>query len=113
MTPLQTKAYALLRQVPRGQVTTYKALAEALHSRAYRAIGQYMKHNPYPYETCFDPDKRIPCHRAISTSGAVGGFKGKSRGKEITQKITVLRSEGIPIANRRLVDISSYLYIVS
>ncbi|HIH47956.1 TPA: MGMT family protein, partial [Candidatus Woesearchaeota archaeon] len=32
-TPFQQKVYELLKQVPAGSVTTYKALAEALQSK--------------------------------------------------------------------------------
>jgi len=44
------KAYDLLRQVPAGRVTTYKELAHALETKAYRGIGQAMKSNPYAPE---------------------------------------------------------------
>ena len=40
------KAYDLLRQVPRGRVTTYKEIAHALGTKAYRGVGQAMKRNP-------------------------------------------------------------------
>ena len=44
------KAYDLLRKVPKGRVTTYREIAHALESRAYRAVGQAMKKNPYAPE---------------------------------------------------------------
>jgi methylated-DNA-[protein]-cysteine S-methyltransferase len=44
------KAYELLRQVPKGRVTTYKEIAHALGSRSYRGVGQAMKNNPYAPE---------------------------------------------------------------
>ncbi len=44
------KAYDLLRKVPRGRVTTYREIAHALGSRAYRSVGQAMKNNPYAPE---------------------------------------------------------------
>jgi len=44
------KAYDLLRQVPAGRVTTYKELAHALGTKAYRGIGQAMKRNPHAPE---------------------------------------------------------------
>ncbi len=40
------KAYDLLRKVPEGRVTTYKEIAHALGTKAYRGIGQAMKRNP-------------------------------------------------------------------
>ncbi len=41
------KAYDILRKVPKGRVTTYKEIAHALETRAYRAVGQAMRRNPY------------------------------------------------------------------
>jgi methylated-DNA-[protein]-cysteine S-methyltransferase len=41
------KAYDLLRGVPKGRVTTYKEIAHALGTRAYRGVGQAMRRNPY------------------------------------------------------------------
>ena len=41
------KTYDLLRQVPAGRVTTYKEIAHALGTRAYRGVGPAMKKNPH------------------------------------------------------------------
>lgn len=95
-TPLASKAYELLRTVPKGRVTTYKALAQALGTRAYRAIGQAMRRNPYAPE--------VPCHRVVASNGTIGGFMGKRQGEEITKKLALLASEGITVHNNRVVD---------
>jgi methylated-DNA-[protein]-cysteine S-methyltransferase len=47
MKTFSDKVYDLLRKVPKGRVTTYKEIAHALGSRAYRGVGQAMKRNPY------------------------------------------------------------------
>ncbi|MEM3470038.1 MAG: MGMT family protein, partial [Thermoproteota archaeon] len=40
--------YELLKQVPKGRVTTYGALARAVgHPDSARAIGALMRSNPY------------------------------------------------------------------
>jgi O6-methylguanine-DNA--protein-cysteine methyltransferase len=44
------KIYDKLRKVPKGRVTTYKELAHALKTKAYRGVGQAMKRNPYAPE---------------------------------------------------------------
>ena len=44
------KAYDLLRKVPKGRVTTYKEIAHALKTKAYRGVGQAMRKNPYAPE---------------------------------------------------------------
>ena len=50
MNTFADKAYDLLRKVPKGRVTTYKEIAHALETRAYRGVGQAMKRNPYAPE---------------------------------------------------------------
>ncbi len=44
------KAYDLLRKVPKGRVTTYKEIAHALNTKAYRGVGQAMRNNPHAPE---------------------------------------------------------------
>jgi methylated-DNA-[protein]-cysteine S-methyltransferase len=50
MKTFSDKAYDRVRQVPKGRVTTYKEIAHALETRAYRGVGQAMKRNPYAPE---------------------------------------------------------------
>jgi O6-methylguanine-DNA--protein-cysteine methyltransferase len=50
MKTFSDKVYDLLRKVPKGRVTTYKEIAHALETRAYRGVGQAMKRNPYAPE---------------------------------------------------------------
>lgn len=102
MTPLQKKTYDLLKTLPRGRVTTYKALADKLGTKAYRAIGQFMKHNPYA--------PAVPCHRVVASDGTIGGFMGKRRGKEIKKKIALLEKEGVAVCNSRIVNFEKKRY---
>jgi methylated-DNA-[protein]-cysteine S-methyltransferase len=44
------RVYDLLRTVPEGRVTTYKLIANALGTKAYRGVGQAMRRNPYAPE---------------------------------------------------------------
>lgn len=92
------KVYALLRKVPKGRVTTYKALAEKLNTRAYRAVGQAMRCNPYA--------PKVPCHRVVASDGSIGGFSGKwnPKSKEVKRKISMLRKEGVIVKGNRIVD---------
>lgn len=82
-----TKLYQLLKKVPKGKVTTYKALAQALGTQAYQAVGQTMRNNP--------DAPRIPCHRVVKSDGSIGGFMGKTRGPAIRKKKKLLQKEGI------------------
>ena len=63
---LAEKCYQLLLRVPKGRVTTYKELAEAVGTRAYRAVGQAMNRNPRLFE--------VPCHRVVCSNGEIGGY---------------------------------------
>lgn len=93
------KIYALLRKVPKGKVTTYKALAEALGTKAYRAVGQAMRCNSYA--------PKVPCHRCVASDGSIGGFSGSGNpnSKEVKRKIRMLRKEGIRLKNNKIVDV--------
>lgn len=88
------RCYAILKQVPRGKVTTYKALAEALSTKAYRAVGNAMNKNPHA--------PIVPCHRVINTNGQLGGFA-----HGIKRKIQMLQMEGIEIKNNKI-DLEEY-----
>ena len=94
------RVYEELRKIPRGKITTYKALAEKLGTKAYRAVGTALKNNPYAPE--------VPCHRVIASDGTIGGFMGTKSGKNIEKKIEMLKSEGIEIV-RRKIDLTKYL----
>lgn len=98
------KVYALLRKVPKGKVTTYKALAEKLNTKAYRAVGQAMRCNPYAPE--------VPCHRVVSSSGKIGGFMGSDNpnSSEIKKKIRMLGKEGIGIKEKKIVGFEKKLF---
>ncbi|MEK6943689.1 MAG: MGMT family protein [Nanoarchaeota archaeon] len=97
------KVYSLLRKVPKGKVTTYKVLAESLGTKAYRAVGQAMRCNPYA--------PKVPCHRVVASDGKIGGFMGSqdTKGKEIKKKISMLKKEGIKIKNNKIIDFEKRL----
>ncbi len=67
MTPLATKVYKVVSGIPLGQVRTYKWVAKKTGKpKAFRAVGQILKRNPYPLI--------IPCHRVICSGGDIGGY---------------------------------------
>lgn len=101
--PLADRVYTLLQTVPKGRVTTYKEIGSSLHSRGYRAIGQILKKNPYA--------PRVPCHRVVGSNGALGGFKGKTKGKAIQEKTQLLTKEGVLIKKGKVKDFKTVLYI--
>ena len=96
MRSFNERCYDLLVKVQRGKVTTYKSLAEALGTRAYRAVGNAMNKNPYA--------PKVPCHRVVNSDGSVGGFASGTQ-----RKISLLRAEGIKIENNKI-DLSKYMH---
>lgn len=76
------KVRNIVRTIPKGQVRTYKEVAEAAGSpNAARAVGTIMKNNYL---------EDVPCHRVIRSDGNLGGY---NRGG-IEQKRKLLTLEG-------------------
>jgi methylated-DNA-[protein]-cysteine S-methyltransferase len=82
--------------VPRGYVTTYKALAAAVGCGSPRAVGQALKRNPYA--------PKVPCHRVIASDLSIGGFHGERDGDAVMAKQRLLEAEGVLFKSGRLVD---------
>lgn len=94
--PFQKRVYETVSQVPRGRVTTYKALAAAIGCGSSQAVGQALRRNPYAPE--------VPCHRVITSALTLGGFYGETSGEAIARKLAMLEAEGVHFKNGRLVD---------
>ena len=86
--------YRFTKQIPRGKVSTYKAIADALGTKAYRAVGQALHTNPHA--------PQVPCHRVVSSDGSIGGFALGTK-----KKILMLKKEGVNIHNKK-VDLQKY-----
>lgn len=91
------KLYELLKQIPKGQVTTYKELAKKLKTKGYRAVGQIVGANPNA--------PQVPCHRVVRTDGGLGGYAFG-----IKKKIEILASEGVKIADGKVIDFEKKLH---
>jgi methylated-DNA-[protein]-cysteine S-methyltransferase len=100
MLKFSQRCYKILKKVPRGKITTYKALANALGTKAYRAVGTVLNKNPYSFSGGGD----VPCHRVIKSNGEVGGFFSGTK-----EKIKILQREGIPIKQEKVIDVEKYL----
>lgn len=83
--------YTLLAQIPPGRVTTYGAIARALGSRAYRAVGRILNQNPNL--------PQVPCHRVVMSDGSLGGYV-----HGVPAKQAFLAAEGVLVENGRIVD---------
>ena len=87
-------------EVPKGKVTTYRELAHALGTKAYRAVGQAMNRNPHLM--------KVPCHRVIKSNGEVGGYAlGIDRKKEL------LKMEGVQVEANGRINLSKHLHFFS
>ncbi len=86
----------LLKQIPKGKVTTYKILAEqlGLHQRA--VSGMLRTNNA----------TKAPCYKVISSDGKLGGYSATGG---VKQKIALLRKDGIKIEKGK-VDLEKYLH---
>ena len=94
------RCYDLLLKIPKGKVTTYKKMAEALDIKAYRAVGQAMNRNPCLVE--------VPCHRVVKSNGEVGGYaRGSAR------KTELLREEGVEVSENGQINLSEFLHYFS
>ena len=78
------KVYKAVKQIPPGQVLTYKqAATQAGNPKASRAVGNILHKNHNP---------SIPCHRVIRSNGQVGGYN-----KGTKEKIKILKQEGVTL----------------
>lgn len=96
MFSFKQKVYQKLKHVPKGKVITYKNLAKAINSKAYRAIGNCMKTNSDP--------KNIPCYKVVNSNGKIGSYSAPGGTKK---KIALLKKDNIQIKDKKI-DLTRY-----
>lgn len=97
-TKLKDKVYTYLQTIPKGRVTTYGKIAEALGNKSLsRVVGNILHVNP-------DGDK-YPCYKVVNSNGMLS--KNYAFGGLEAQKIR-LEADGITVTNDR-VDLTKYL----
>jgi len=96
--------YSLLKKVPKGKVTTYKILAKAAGTKAYRAVGNAMNKNPYGILNCKGKNM-VPCHRVVDSNGHLHGFA-----HGLKKKAELLEKEGIEIKDNKIVNFGKVLF---
>jgi O-6-methylguanine DNA methyltransferase len=95
----RNQIYTLACLIPRGKVATYGQLARiANHPKAARAVGMFMKTNPFA--------PVVPCHRVVASDGSLCGY---SAGLGIVTKKKMLISEGVKF-NGNKVNLSKSLW---
>tara|TARA_E500000331_G_C17029151_1_gene614358 strand:+ start:272 stop:577 length:306 start_codon:yes stop_codon:yes gene_type:complete len=93
------KCYDLLKKIPKGRISTYKEIAIALNTKAYRAVGNAMANNPNPII--------VPCHRVVKSDGSIGRYSYKDG---IATKIDLLKKEGVSIKKGKVVKFKDTVY---
>lgn len=84
--------------IPRGWVSTYGRIGKRIGvSRGARAVGNALGTNPFPII--------IPCHRAIRSDLALGGYQGG-----MDMKRTLLEFEGVKISEKGKIVTPKYYY---
>jgi methylated-DNA-[protein]-cysteine S-methyltransferase len=67
--PFEEQVWAMLREIPFGETTTYGALAERLGDKALaRTVGRAVGHNPLSII--------VACHRVVGKDGKLTGYAG-------------------------------------
>jgi len=93
------QVYALVRQIPEGQVTTYGSIAKALGTRDSRRVGHALHANS-------DGDK-TPCHRVVTKDGGISmsyAFGGSF------EQYAKLKEEGVTFLDRTHVNLPLHLF---
>ncbi|MDX2346776.1 MAG: MGMT family protein [Legionella sp.] len=91
------KCYALLKLIPEGKVTTYREIARALDTKAWRAVGSAMAKNNNLFV--------IPCHRVVRSDGTVGQY---ALGAD--KKSDILIKEGVAVKNGKVKNLDKFMH---
>mmetsp|Transcript_64384 Transcript_64384/g.152319 ORF Transcript_64384/g.152319 Transcript_64384/m.152319 type:complete len:128 (+) Transcript_64384:36-419(+) len=92
VTKFQQAVYDATSSVPRGRVTTYKTIAQAVaehmgQNPCPQAVGQALRRNPFA--------PVVPCHRVVSSDLALHGFSGSTDCAQLDRKRKLLEDEGV------------------
>lgn len=86
------RVYKITSQIPIGFVATYGQIAKlAGNSKAARAVGMYMKTNPFA--------PHVPCHRVVASDGGLTGFSAPGG---IAKKKQMLLDEGVRFVGEKV-----------
>lgn len=88
LTGFKERVWQAVRGIKRGQVLTYKEVAQLVGSKnAWRAVGNALHENTNP---------EIPCHRVIRSNGTSGGYRwGRNK------KALLLKQEGVELSSAK------------
>jgi methylated-DNA-[protein]-cysteine S-methyltransferase len=96
--PFQRAVLRAEHAIPRGRVSSYGLIAARIEApAAARAVGQALASNPFPLI--------VPCHRAVRSDGALGGFQGGP-----AMKRALLEREGVAFDGAGRVAVRRFHY---
>lgn len=96
MPPLQQQLYGLLREIPKGKVSTYKDMATCLGvPTKSRWIGRLLGQNDQPHT--------YPCYKVVASDGSLTGYSAPGG---IITKRKQLEDDGVHFKNNGKVDLA-------
>ncbi len=95
------KVFAIVERIPRGKVTTYGAIANAIGmGKSARLVGWAMHQS-------FLCERDIPAHRVVNRAGLLTG-KHHFGGENVMADL--LRQEGIEVENDKIKDFRKHFW---
>lgn len=89
------QVYAIARQIPKGRVTSYGAIAKCIGTgKSARLVGWAMS-------ACSRVKPKVPAHRVVNSAGVLSG---KLAFKTPTYMEELLAKEGVLVKNDKVVD---------
>jgi methylated-DNA-protein-cysteine methyltransferase-like protein len=93
--------YQVIRQIPRGRVSTYGAIAAAIGMRSgARMVG-------YALNNCHNSRPQVPAHRVVNRQGLL---TGKHHFAAPDQMKLLLEKEGVKIIADKVVDFDAIFW---
>ena len=96
-TDFNKRCYELLKKIPEGKVTTYKEMANALNTKAWRAVGSAMAKNKELIV--------IPCHRVVRSDGCIGEYA-----LGVEKKSELLIEEGVTVTEGKIKELGKFMH---
>ena len=91
------RCYELLKQVPKGKVTTYQEIAKGWNTNAWRAVGSAMAKNKNLFV--------IPWVGVVRRNGSVGQY---ALGQD--KKVNLLIKEGVDVSNGKVENLGRFIH---
>lgn len=94
------QVYAVVRQIPRGRVTSYGAISNYLSVGSPRMVGWAMNHS-------FHADPPVPAHRVVNRKGELTG-RNHFPNPDMMQRL--LELEGVQVEDHTVIDFQNLFW---